>query len=129
MRDVEMAVNFLRDLRGMGVEISVDDFGTGYSSLSHLKRLPIDEVKIDRSFVQGVPADLDDAAIVTAIIGLAESLNLRVVAEGVETSERLAFLKEHGCHIMQGYLFARPVPARGLERLLRRGGRLRSAAA
>jgi len=129
MRDVEMAVNFLRDLRGMGVEISVDDFGTGYSSLSHLKRLPIDEVKIDRSFVQGVPADLDDAAIVTAIIGLAESLNLRVVAEGVETSEQLAFLKEHGCHIMQGYLFARPVPARGLERFLRRGGRLRSAAA
>jgi EAL domain-containing protein (putative c-di-GMP-specific phosphodiesterase class I) len=128
MQDAKMTINVLRDLRELGVEISVDDFGTGYSSLSYLKRLPIDEVKIDRSFVHDVPGDPDDAAIVAAIIALAQALNLRVVAEGVETQEQLAFLRERGCHVMQGYLFARPMPAHEFEALLRQGGKLQAAA-
>jgi len=109
MDDVGYTVSVLRRLRDMGVKASVDDFGTGYSSLSYLKKLPVDSLKIDRSFVKDVPHDKDDVAIVTAIISMAHRLNLRVVAEGVETREQLAFLREQGCDTVQGFLVGRPV--------------------
>ena len=100
----------LRRIKEMGVKISIDDFGTGYSSLSSLKRLPLDELKIDRAFVSGVPQDADDAAIVMAIVGMAHTLGLTVVAEGVENEEQLAFLGERGCEVYQGYFYSKPVP-------------------
>ena len=100
----------LSSLRALGVTISLDDFGTGYSSLSYLKRFRFDALKIDRSFVAGLPGNPDDASLVKAILAMARGLDLRVVAEGVETPEQLAFVAAHGCHYAQGYLFARPVP-------------------
>jgi diguanylate cyclase (GGDEF)-like protein len=111
IEDPEATLEMLRRIKEMGLKISVDDFGTGYSSLSYLKGLPLDELKIDRSFVNGVPTDADDVAIVTAIIAMAHSLGLTVVAEGVETEEQLAFLAERGCDEYQGFLFSRPLPA------------------
>ncbi len=109
----------LEAIKAMGARTSVDDFGTGHSSLSSLKRFPIDELKIDRSFVQNVPQDEDDAAIANAIILIGHTLGLTVVAEGVETAEQLAFLKDRLCDTYQGYLRSEPVPAEDFERLLR----------
>ncbi len=101
----------VRALAAMGVHIALDDFGTGYSSLAVLKAYPIDAIKIDRSFIDGLPEDHDNAAIVTALIGMAKSLGLCVVAEGVETSRQHAALRELNCDLAQGYLVGRPVPA------------------
>jgi len=123
--DPENAAATLTRLKDMGVTISLDDFGTGYSSLSYLKRFPIDILKIDRAFVRDIATDPDDAAIVTAIITMAQSLKLDVVAEGVETHQQLEFLRARGCHAAQGYLFGKPMPAERMEEWLQeesRGG-------
>ncbi len=124
MENVEATIATLRDLKAMGVHVSIDDFGTGYSSLNYLKRFPIDTLKIDQSFVREVTTDPNDAAIAKAIIAMAQSLQLKVIAEGVETEEQFAFLRQSGCHAMQGYLFSRPIPAPEFTQLLESDKRL-----
>ncbi|WP_059752520.1 putative bifunctional diguanylate cyclase/phosphodiesterase, partial [Thiobacillus denitrificans] len=119
MQNLSTAANILQALSAKGMRIFIDDFGTGYSSLSYLKRLPIDTIKIDKSFVGDIMTDPDDAAIVTAIIAMAHSLRLKVVAEGVETQGQFDFLLERGCDAMQGYFFSRPLPAEDIFPLLR----------
>ena len=121
MSNTDEAINTMAALRGMNVRISLDDFGTGYSSLSYLKRLPVTGLKIDQSFVHDVANDPDDAAIVRAIIVVAQELMLDVTAEGVETADHAQFLKLHGCREAQGYYFARPMAAREMGALLERG--------
>jgi EAL domain-containing protein (putative c-di-GMP-specific phosphodiesterase class I) len=118
MKNAESAVRTLGELKAMGVKIAIDDFGTGYSSLGYLKRLPIDTLKIDRSFVCDVTTDPDDAALVMAIITLAHNLRLKVIAEGVDTEEQLKFLHLLRCDEWQGYLFSRPLPVEAFEDLL-----------
>jgi EAL domain-containing protein (putative c-di-GMP-specific phosphodiesterase class I) len=127
MHDVDFTVPMLRRLRAMGVQFAIDDFGTGYSSLAYLKRLPIDAVKIDRSFVSDLTVDADDAAIASTVITMAHSLKLSVIAEGVETEEQLAFLSRRRCDEMQGYLFSRAVPAEEIGKILRAEDALREA--
>ncbi len=122
MQDPEETVKVLAELNAIGIALAIDDFGTGYSSLSYLKRFPIDYLKIDQSFVRGIPADADDVAITKTIIAVAKSLELRLIAEGIETHEQLAFLKAEGCKEGQGYLFSKPLPAENLEQLLRENG-------
>ena len=118
MENTQNTITGLQRLRAMGVKISIDDFGTGYSSLAYLRRFPIDTLKIDIAFIREVTSNPQDAAITRTIIELAHSLDLRVVAEGVETQAQLAFLKAAGCDQIQGYLFSRPLPMAELERLL-----------
>src|SRR3989338_6561066 len=120
MQNADTTVEILRQLSDMGVTLSIDDFGTGYSSLNYLKRFPIHRLKIDRSFVHDLVTDPDDAAIVKAIISMAHSLKLDVVAESVETQEQLEFLRQNGCDKMQGFIFSRPVPSEVLTQLLSR---------
>ena len=119
MHHAEETVAILTRLDEMGVHLAIDDFGTGYSSLSYLKRFPIHSLKIDRSFVRDISSDPDDAAIVTAIVAMARSLNLSVTAEGVETEEQAAFLRSLACHQAQGYHFGRPMPAADFAARLR----------
>lgn len=109
-----MSLTVLQQLSDMGVDLSIDDFGTGYSSLMYLKRLPANELKIDRGFVRELEDEGEDAAIVSAIVALGRALGLRIVAEGVETSSQQAFLTRLGCDALQGYLLGRPVPAEQL---------------
>ncbi len=119
MSNTNSAVEALNCFKEMGVRISIDDFGTGYSSLSYLKHFPIDYLKIDQSFVRDITTNPDDAAITTAIINMAQGLNLRTIAEGVETAEQLTFLRLHSCDVVQGYYFSKPVPAAEFAEILR----------
>ena len=115
MDQVSATVQKLRDLKRLGMKIAIDDFGTGYSSLSYLSQLPIDELKIDRSFVQNLNHDRNATMISSAIIAMARSLHLKVVAEGIETQDQLNFLRHSGCHLVQGYLYAPPLQVADLE--------------
>jgi len=124
MEDVEKAVDMLTQLRELGTAIAIDDFGTGHSSMSYLKQFPVDTIKIDKSFVRGLPVDSVDTAIVEAIFALAKSLKLDVVAEGVETLQQLECLKHKHCSKVQGYLFSEPVPAQKIEAYLAKSSKL-----
>jgi predicted signal transduction protein with EAL and GGDEF domain len=124
MRDAAESARRLRELTALGIRLAVDDFGTGYSSLSYLRSFPISSLKIDRSFVRDIDRDPNGAAIAQAIIALAKSLSLKVVAEGVETRGQVDLLRRYGCEEMQGFLFSRPLPAEELTQLLREGRRL-----
>ena len=118
MSDPEKAITILQKINALGIKISIDDFGTGYSSLAYLKRLPIDKLKIDKSFVDGLPNDVNDVAITKSIIGLAQTMKLNIIAEGVETKEQRDFLSEHGCTLVQGYLYAKPMNSILMEEYL-----------
>jgi EAL domain-containing protein (putative c-di-GMP-specific phosphodiesterase class I) len=118
MYDIEENITKLKAIHDMGVNIAIDDFGTGYSSLAYLGRLPVDMLKIDRSFITAMTEETESMAIVSTIISLAHSLNLKVIAEGVETEEQTRFLKLLKCDEMQGYLFSRPLPLEQLSSLL-----------
>lgn len=118
MHDVEASASVLAELKNMGLKLAIDDFGTGYSSLSYLKRFPIDTLKIDQSFVRDIATDADDATIVSAVISLGRSLNHRVIAEGVETTDQLTFLRARHCPEAQGYLFSHPLVAEEFAHLL-----------
>jgi len=119
LNNAERAIDTLHQLKRLGVKIAIDDFGTGFSSLNYLKRLPIDKVKIDRTFVQEIISDLHDAAITQGIISMAHHLRLKVIAEGVETEPQFAFLKKSHCDEFQGYYFAKPMPFAELQDFLR----------
>jgi diguanylate cyclase (GGDEF)-like protein len=121
LRDGEANLNALRALKNLGVRISMDDFGTGYSSLSNLRSFPFDKIKIDRSFVNDIEASPDAAAIVHAVLGLGHSLGMSTCAEGVETREQLAYLREEGCNELQGYFYSRPKPAAEILQMLKDG--------
>jgi EAL domain-containing protein (putative c-di-GMP-specific phosphodiesterase class I) len=119
LSNVNATLSILQELRQMGVMLSIDDFGTGYSSLSYLKHFPVGKLKIDRSLIKDLAVDQGDAAIATAIISMARSLHLKVIAEGVETDEQMSFLRQHGCDEIQGYYFSRPLVVDAASDLLR----------
>jgi EAL domain-containing protein (putative c-di-GMP-specific phosphodiesterase class I) len=119
MQNAERANLLLQHFRKLGAHVLIDDFGTGYSSLSYLKQFPIDSLKIDRSFVCDIPEDKDDMAITQAIIAMAHSLNLKVVAEGVETQAQFDFLRQQNCDQVQGYIYCEPVPNDAFIELLK----------
>ena len=120
LENVEDTIAKMRELKLLGIRFSMDDFGTGHSSLQYLKRLPLDQIKIDQSFVHDIASDPNDAVIVKAIISMSDALGLHVIAEGVETEEQFNFLDAHGCHMFQGYLFGEPLPLAEFEKSLHR---------
>jgi EAL domain-containing protein (putative c-di-GMP-specific phosphodiesterase class I) len=122
MEDAEAALTILTDLKGLGVQLAIDDFGTGYSSLVYLKRFPVDQLKIDRSFVNGLAVDPDDTAIVASVVSLAKAVGVVAIAEGVEDADQLAALQALGCTLGQGYLWSRAVPAAEIDQILCAGG-------
>jgi EAL domain-containing protein (putative c-di-GMP-specific phosphodiesterase class I) len=119
MQSPERVTKLLAAIKKMGVRIAIDDFGVGYSSLAHIKRFPIDTLKVDRSFIRDLAGNAEDRAITEAIIAMGKTLSLTVVAEGVETQEQQTFLLSHGCDAMQGYYFSRPVPQEQFASFLR----------
>ena len=120
MNNPEESIKVLNQIKDIGVELAVDDFGTGYSSLAYLKKLPIDKLKIDRAFIKDLPDDDEDAGITRAVIALAKSLNLKLIAEGVETQEQKDFIVDNGCHNIQGYFYSKPIPADEMRAFLTR---------
>jgi EAL domain-containing protein (putative c-di-GMP-specific phosphodiesterase class I) len=122
MKDVESGQRSLQALKEFGFALAIDDFGTGYCSLNYLKRFALDTLKVDRSFVNDITVHTDDAAIVRAIIGLGHNLNLKIVAEGVETPAQLEFLRQEGCDLIQGFLLSRAMAPAAFLELLRAGG-------
>ncbi|MGA2225839.1 MAG: bifunctional diguanylate cyclase/phosphodiesterase, partial [Syntrophobacteraceae bacterium] len=129
MKNMEESSSILRELKQMGLRVAIDDFGTGYSSLAYLKRFPLDILKIDRSFIRDIPGDRDNEAIAAAIIAMAHSLNLEVIAEGVETEIQLAFVREHGCDAVQGYFYSPALPGEEIKEFLRTNLELMAGAA
>ena len=123
MQDVDQAVTTMRELQAIGVQLSIDDFGTGYSSLSALKSFPVARLKIDQSFVRDLPYDVNERNIATAVISLGQKLNMKVIAEGVETDAQLAFLTDNNCDEIQGYHFSRPVESDAITSMLREQSR------
>lgn len=121
MQNVDETVDILNRIKAMGVRLALDDFGTGYSSLSYLRRFPIDVLKIDQSFVHGLKVNSQDEQLISAIIGMGKSLDLNIIAEGVETVEQLKFLQTQLCEEGQGYLFSKAVPSKDFARLLQAG--------
>jgi len=119
---IDKAIEKMRALKAIGIGFSLDDFGTGYSSLSYLRRLPLDQLKIDRSFVSDIMTNTSDAVIAQTIIGMARNLGLDVIAEGVETRDQFEFLEQHGCNGYQGFLFSRPLPRDEFKQLLKENG-------
>jgi EAL domain-containing protein (putative c-di-GMP-specific phosphodiesterase class I) len=119
LHNVENVISTMRQLKALGVSFSMDDFGTGYSSLQYLKRLPLDQIKIDQSFVRDITIDRSDQEIVRTIIAMAQSMNLSIIAEGVETEQQRQLIANRGCTNYQGFLFGRPVPIEEFETLLR----------
>jgi EAL domain-containing protein (putative c-di-GMP-specific phosphodiesterase class I) len=118
MQNTQQTIKSLDHLRSYGITFSIDDFGTGFSSLSYLNRFPIDTLKIDQSFMRYVTTDSDDAAIITAIVAMAHKLDIKVIAEGVESQEHVNFIRSIGCDIAQGYFFSLPLPAEEMTKLL-----------
>ena len=121
MDNMDESIGILNELHELGASISLDDFGTGYSSLSYLRRMPVDRLKIDQSFVHDMESDVQKRTMIKEIIHLAQAFDLSIIAEGVETCGELGYLAKHGCHEYQGYLYSRPVPASEFEHLLRGG--------
>jgi predicted signal transduction protein with EAL and GGDEF domain len=122
MTNPEESIKVLQKISDLGIELAIDDFGTGYSSLAYLKRLPIDKLKIDQTFIRDLPDDEEDAGITKAVIALAKSLNLKIIAEGVETQAQKDFVVMHGCANIQGYFYSRPIAAKKMEVMLEKGG-------
>ena len=122
MQDVEQAVAMMKELQEMGVKISIDDFGTGYSSLNSLKTFPVARLKIDKSFINNLASDDSDKAVASAVISLGQKLNLKVIAEGVETAQQVAFLRANNCNEILGYYFSKPIEPDALADLLKPKG-------